>query len=157
MSRSPLVLLAALTLASACGGESPPPASPPPGGSSSASPAALPSAWQAGMTKDQQMAFMKERVVPPLAKVFQAHDAKEFASFGCVTCHGPKYQEPKDFLPRLTMKDGKITSFAEKPAVSQFMAEKVVPAMAAAMGLPPYDPATHKGFGCAGCHAIDAK
>jgi hypothetical protein len=75
----------------------------------------------------------------------------------CKTCHGPAYKEPKEFLPHLTMKDGKITAFAEKPEVSKFMAEKVVPEMAAAMGQPPYDPATHKGFGCGGCHTIDMK
>jgi len=25
------------------------------------------------------------------------------------------------------------------------------------MGLKPYDPATHEGFGCGGCHTIDMK
>ena len=55
------------------------------------------------------------------------------------------------------MKDGKITAFAEKSEVANFMATKVVPAMAAAMGEKPYDPATHQGFGCAGCHTVEMK
>jgi hypothetical protein len=44
---------------------------------------------------------------------------------------------------------------AEKPAIMKFMGEQVVPAMATAMGEPPFDPATHKGFGCGGCHAVN--
>lgn len=103
------------------------------------------------------MAFMSTRVMPPMSKVFKEHDAKRFAEVTCKTCHGPMYKEPKEFLPKLVMKDGKLTSFAEKPEVSKFMAEKVVPAMASAMGQAPYDPATHKGFGCGGCHAIEMR
>lgn len=103
------------------------------------------------------MAFMSTRVMPPMTKVFQEYDGKRYAEVNCKTCHGPQYKEPKEYLPRLTMKEGKLTAFAEKPAVSKFMAEKVVPAMAAAMGQPPYDPAKHKGFGCGGCHAVDMR
>ncbi len=118
-------------------------------------PAAVPTVWQAGMTKEQQIAFMGQRVMPPMTKAFKEHDPKRYAEVTCKTCHGPQYKEPKEFLPKLVMKDGKITSFAEKPEVSKWMAEQVVPAMAAAMGMKPYDPATHQGFGCGGCHAIE--
>ncbi len=100
---------------------------------------------------------MKNAVLPRMKKVFVEHEPKEFAEFGCKTCHGPNFQDPDDFLPKLTLKEGKITAFAEKPEDAKFMAEKVVPEMAAAMGLPAYDPATHKGFGCAGCHTIETQ
>ena len=109
------------------------------------------------MTKAQQSAFMKEVILPRMSKVFQASDAKKYAEFSCKTCHGPEYKEPDEFLPHLTLKNGKITAFADKPAVSKFMAEKVVPEMAAAMGMKPYDPKTNEGFGCGGCHKIDKK
>jgi hypothetical protein len=109
------------------------------------------------MPKDQQIAFMKERIMPPMTKTLHDGDPKHYAEVTCKTCHGPQLKEPKEFLPRLTLKDGKITAFAEKPEVSKFMAEKVVPEMAKAMGMKPYDPATHEGFGCGGCHAIDMK
>lgn len=109
------------------------------------------------MSKDQKAAFMKQKVMPPLSKTFQTANAKHYADFSCKSCHGPDYKEPKDFLPHLTMKGGTLTAFAEKPEVSKFMAEKVVPEMASAMGLEPYDPKTHKGFGCGGCHTIDQK
>ena len=102
------------------------------------------------------MAFMKTRVVPAMGPVFQSHDAK-YANFSCKTCHGPEYKNPHDFLPKLTMKGGNLTAFAEKPEISKFMAESVVPKMATAMGLPPYDMKTHQGFGCGGCHTIESK
>jgi cytochrome c553 len=104
------------------------------------------------MTQEQKTEFMKQRVLPRMAKVFSNE-----ANFGCKTCHGPKFEEPEDYLPHLTMQDGKITAFADKPEVARFMAEKVVPQMATALGLQPYDPATQQGFGCAGCHHIDQK
>jgi cytochrome c553 len=152
----PAVALSAVL--AACGGGQPAPATPgaePAASASSA--AAVPTVWSDSMTMEQKSAFMKARVVPSMAPVFKAADPKEFAEVECKTCHGPEYKEPKEFLPKLTMKDGKITSFAEKPEISKIMAEKVVPEMAKAMGLPPYDPATHQGFGCGGCHAIEMK
>ena len=183
MSRSfaSLALISALFVA-ACGGEAQPPAGSPTAGTAApvdtaaataapvattaptatpagtGTPAADPHAgagWRDDMTKEQKMAFMKARVSPEMAKTFQAADAKRYGDFGCKTCHGPQYKDPDDFLPKLTMKDGKLTCFAEKPEVSKFMATKVVPQMAALFGKPPYDPATHQGFGCAGCHHIE--
>lgn len=150
--------LAACSGASPAGPTSPASSSAPtpstaPAGSASA--AAVPTVWQHDMPKDQQIAFMGQRIMPPMGKVFKEHDGKRFADFSCKTCHGPQYKEPKEFLTKLVLKDGKITSFAEKPEVSKWMAEQVVPAMATAMGMKPYDPQTHQGFGCGGCHAIE--
>ena len=169
----PAALVVMSTLA-ACGGDAPPPATPaspaasaapadssaaPASSASSAAvaPTTLPTTWSDTMPKEQQMAFMKQNVQPAMAKVFQAHDATKYADFGCKTCHGPEYKNPHAFLPHLAMKDGKMTAFADKPAVSKFMAENVVPQMATAMGEKPYDMATHQGFGCGGCHTIDMK
>ena len=113
--------------------------------------------WKEGMTKDEEIAFMKKNVVPEMTPVFKGYNAKRYAEFGCKTCHGPKFKEPKDYLPKLTFKDGKLTAFAEKPEISKFMAEQVVPHMATAMGLMPFDMNTHTGFGCNGCHTIQMK
>jgi hypothetical protein len=166
--------------AAACGGAPTEPATPaappapaPPAPASAAAPeapkpaetAAAPAApeappppahdiWSDGFTKDQAVAFMKKNVVPEMEPVFKGYDAKRYEKFSCKTCHGPKYQVPKDFLPKLTFKDGKITAFASKPEISKFMAEQVVPHMATAMGLKPFDMATHSGFGCNGCHTV---
>jgi len=109
------------------------------------------------MTKDQQVAFMKKNVVPEMGPVFKAYDPKDFAEFSCKTCHGPKFKEPKDYLPKLTFKDGKLIAPADNQAIVKFMGEQVVPHMAAALGLKPFDMTTHTGFGCGGCHTVVMK
>jgi hypothetical protein len=176
------VLASLFVTLSACGGAPAEPATPPPPAppaapepapsavapeapkpaETAAAPEAPPSSpahdvWKEGMTKDQQIAFMKKNVVPEMEPVFKGYNAKRYAEFGCKTCHGPKFKEPKDYLPKLTFKDGKLTAFADKPEISKFMAEQVVPHMATAMGLKPYDVTTHTGFGCNGCHTVQMK
>ncbi|MEO7036375.1 MAG: hypothetical protein ABI548_20700 [Polyangiaceae bacterium] len=107
-------------------------------------------------TKDQQAAFMKKYVVPEMEPVFKSADATRYANFGCKTCHGPKYQNPKDFLPALTFKDGKLVAPAGEKAMktAEFMGKEVVPHMASAVGEKPYDMTTKTGFGCHDCHKI---
>ncbi|HYQ45748.1 MAG TPA: hypothetical protein VER11_27435 [Polyangiaceae bacterium] len=122
-----------------------------------APPAAPHDVWKEGMTKDEQVAFMKKNVVPEMGPVFKAYDAKRYAEFGCKTCHGPKFKDPKEFLPKLTIKDGKLDIPADDAAIAKFMGEQVVPHMAAALGLKPFDMATHTGFGCGGCHTMKTK
>ncbi|MEO6602368.1 MAG: hypothetical protein ABIQ16_20975 [Polyangiaceae bacterium] len=171
------VLSTLLLTLSACGGAPtaepatppPPPAEPPAAAATETpKPAEAPAApaepaapahdvWAEGMTKDAEVAFMKKNVVPEMEPVFKGFNAKRYAEFGCKTCHGPKFKEPKEYLPKLTFKDGKITAFAEKPEIAKFMAEQVVPHMATAMGMKPFDPATHTGFGCGGCHTVQTK
>ncbi|HEX2671876.1 MAG TPA: hypothetical protein VHM25_13430 [Polyangiaceae bacterium] len=137
-------------------GEAPKPAEP---AASAEAPAAIPEhdVWKEGMTKDQQVAFMKKNVVPEMGPVFKGFDAKRYAEFSCKTCHGPKFKDPKEFLPKLTFKDGKLVSPSDEPALAKFMFEQVTPHMAAAMGLKPFDMTTHTGFGCGGCHSVQSK
>ncbi len=116
---------------------------------------ALPSTWSDSMSKDQQMAFMKTKVIGPLGQTFKDHDKARYADFSCKTCHGPQYQNPHAFLPHLKLEGENLTAFKTDPEVAKFMHEKVVPAMAKAMGMPEYDMKTHTGFGCGGCHALD--
>jgi hypothetical protein len=156
--------IAALAVLAACGGEQPPAASPQQAAPSTTestttttTTTAVETTWSRDMPKEHQVAFMKTRVVPAMRPVFFGADASRYADFGCATCHGPEFKVPSDHLPRLTLKDGQITAFADKPAVAKFMAESVVSKMASAMGMAPYDPKTGKGFGCAGCHAVDMK
>lgn len=109
------------------------------------------------MSRDEQIAFMKNVVVPTMKPLFQAHDEKAFAEFGCITCHGPgakegKFDMPTSALPVLDPKDGFAVHKTKSPAMLTFMMEKVVPEMAKILNEPIYDPATHQGFGCAGCH-----
>ena len=53
---------------------------------------------------DQKMTFMKERVVPAMAPLFRTHDAKQYAEFGCATCHADgDYSMPNAELPALEL------------------------------------------------------
>ena len=162
---------AALALAlslSACGGSEPAAVAPTgtgpvdadagvaaPVATSPATVGALPKTWSDSMTKEQQVAFMSKNVVGPLGKTFKDHDSAYYADFSCKTCHGPNRQDPHAFLPHLKLEGENLTAFKTDPEIAKFMHEKVVPAMASAMGMPEYDMKTHQGFGCGGCHALD--
>lgn len=169
-----LAISLGLAALAACGPATPEPVTPPPPADTAApaaptaapqaptaapaAPTAAPAAQAAfsGMSNDQKLQHMKAVITPKMAKVFQEGDAKRYAEFGCKTCHGAKKQDPHVVLPALTLSgDGFKKLSAQKPAVMKFMAESVTPAMAAAMGEKPYDPATHKGFGCGGCHRVN--
>jgi hypothetical protein len=150
------VIAAAALLA--CGGGQPAPTTP-------AEPGAGPAAegegsadlkWSDDLPVKDKGAFMKKKVMPEMGALFKEFDAKEFANFGCKTCHGPQMKpKPVDFLPELHIKDGKVVEAAEHPEIAKFMGEKVTPAMAALFGKPHYDPATGQGFGCGGCHKMN--
>ena len=109
------------------------------------------------LPKDKKVEVMATKVVPDVGKLFKEHNAKKFDKFGCATCHGPqKKDDPHKVLPKLTLSNGGFEKLSkQKPEMMKFMGEKVVPAMAAALGEKPFDPATKQGFGCAGCHTVE--
>lgn len=120
-----------------------------------AAPAALGPAF-ATMTNEQKVQHMKKVIQPTMAQIFSDYDGKKYGEFGCRSCHGEKMQDPHMVLPKLTLSgDGFQKLMAAKPAVVKFMGEKVTPAMAIAMRAKPFDPATHQGFGCGGCHTVN--
>jgi hypothetical protein len=168
------LVFASAIIAACGGGEATPPASvPQPAVASAASAAAAPVASAApaaapvvaaataggtpfsSMDDAKKLAHMKMVIRPTMGKLFQAHDAKRYGDFGCKTCHGENKEDTHKVLPKLTLSgDGFKKLFAQKPDVMKFMTEQVTPAMQTAMNEPPFDPATHKGFGCGGCHAV---
>lgn len=110
----------------------------------------------AEMDEAQRLEHMQNVIDPKLGEVFKEHDATKYATFGCATCHVNQAHHPRDGLPKLVLSgDGYAKLVAEHPDDMKFMSEKVVPAMAAAMGEEPYDAATGKGYGCAGCHMVE--
>ncbi len=120
-----------------------------------ATPPAATGAFSA-MTDQQKLQHMKAVTRPTMAKLFSDYDAKKYGDFGCGNCHGEKKEDPHKVLPKLTLTgDGFQKLFAAKPAVMKFMTEQVTPTMAKTMGEPPFDPKTHKGFGCGGCHSVN--
>ena len=177
--------LAGAALAGACGGSEPEPATPPPPPpeaaptaapeatppAPSAAPSAAPTAeapkeppkptWK-DMTLDQKKEVMKNVVLPKMTAVFQAFDAKKYKEVTCATCHGKDaekhgFKMPNEKLPKLDAADGFKKHMKGKMAdMTKFMMEKVTPEMVSALGVPGYDPNTHQGFGCGGCHTMVA-
>lgn len=112
------------------------------------------------MTQSERKMHMKTVVVPKMGALFQSFDAKDFAEFTCITCHGNRakngnFTMPNPELPKLNAANGFKKHMDEKPAITKFMMEKVEPEMAAALGLQPYDVKTHQGFGCDRCHTFE--
>jgi hypothetical protein len=112
------------------------------------------------LTPKQQVELMATKVVPDVGKVFKEFDGKKYEKFGCATCHGPskgpKKEDPRNVLPKLTLSNGGADKLMiEKREMMKFMKDKVVPAMAAAMGEKPWDKATKTGFSCKNCHTTN--
>lgn len=169
-------VMAGVLALSACGGgqsepkaPTPTPAggpseTPAPSSSSSAASAGAPASgpskpWKE-MTQGEKKDHMKTVVTPKMATVFQSFNAKEFSQVTCVTCHGPgaksgKFVMPSPDLPKLSPADSFKKHMTAKPEMTKFMMQKVVPEMASALGVAPYNPETHQGFGCGGCHMIE--
>ena len=113
-------------------------------------------AWK-DMSHAQKLAFMKAVFFPKMKAEFVAFDAKTFDKMSCVTCHGDgakdgSFKMPSAQLPKLKVDAGFKTEMAKHPAITKFMMEKVAGDAASTLGLSPYDPKTHQGFGCFGCH-----
>jgi mono/diheme cytochrome c family protein len=108
---------------------------------------------------DQQIEFMKQKVVPAMKPVFQNHDGKKYAEFGCVTCHGDQAKEghfdmPNPGLPKIGYTQAYYAKF--KPADLEWMGKEVMPTMAGLLKQEASytDPAPKDGFGCGNCHTF---
>jgi hypothetical protein len=171
--------LLALGSALACGGAQPAPEAPPaePAAAPAPEPApALPPeepvppvepeapakvAWP-DMTQEQKKEHMKTVVLPGMRAVFQELDATKYADIKCGFCHGDgakdgSFEMPNPKLPKLDPANGFQKHMKSKPALTQFMMDRVSPEMARLLDVPPYDPATQQGFGCFNCHTMAGK
>ena len=108
------------------------------------------------MTKEEKLKIMKTQVVPTMGKAFKEFDAKEYARFGCKTCHSKAsvadgtYKMPNPDLPKLDF--AALQAGKQHPKTAEFMEKTVKPEMAKILGLPEYDDDHPKGFGCLHCH-----
>jgi hypothetical protein len=107
------------------------------------------------LTHDQKMDFMKKQVVPKMKPLFQKFDAKEFANFGCKTCHGKepaktKYKMPSKDVPELDFEALKTGD--QNPEMAKWMNEVVKPEMAKILNETEASESNPKGFGCLHCH-----
>ena len=109
---------------------------------------------------DQKLAYMKSDVMPKMGQLFHEFDPKRYDETKCVLCHGSGAKDgtftmPNPELPKLDLTPAGFKKLmAKKPKVTEFMAKKVEPQMAALLGEPAYDPKTKEGFGCTGCHTV---
>ena len=106
------------------------------------------------LSKDEQVKYMRTKVVPAMKREFQAYDIKEFGKFNCKTCHGKgaltkEYDMPNPDLPELDFAE---LQAGEHAHVAKFMKEQVTPMMAELLGEAPRTPTNPDGFGCLHCH-----
>jgi hypothetical protein len=153
------IAVASLLFAASCGSKSPSTTTPPAGGSG-AEPAVavLPDVPFEKLDHDQQIQFMKEKVVPTMEPLFKEHDPKAFAEFGCKTCHGEgaakgEFDMPNAGLPKLDF--GDMSKF--KPEDIEWMGKVIKPAMAKLVQEPEMTKENPQGFGCLHCHAAEGK
>jgi mono/diheme cytochrome c family protein len=123
-------------------------------------------AWK-DMTFGQKKAYMKAAVTPTMKPIFQTFDGKKFKTFNCATCHGEdgadrKFKMPSNGIHPLPNTpeafEAKMKTEPTWPKWTEFMAQKVEPAMGKLLDLPVFDPKKPvKGaFGCANCHKLEA-
>jgi hypothetical protein len=147
------VLLAALI--AACGGKSSAPTTPSSSTSTSEAPLPpLPNVPFDQLDQDQRAQFMKETIVPAMKPVFQNHDPRRFAEFGCKTCHGKEADLGHFDMPNMELpKIGKSTDWSRfKKEDIDWMKSEVKPTMAKLLEQPEWTPENPKGFGCTECH-----
>jgi hypothetical protein len=109
------------------------------------------------MSYEERLSHMQRVVLPKMKALFRAHDSAAFATFNCASCHGAdgkarRYAMPSEALPRLDPANGFAAHERTHPEMTAWMKSVVVPAMAEALEVAIYDPATHQGFGCFNCH-----
>ncbi|HUS28265.1 MAG TPA: hypothetical protein VMZ53_07145 [Kofleriaceae bacterium] len=109
------------------------------------------------LSHDDKIKFMKTKVMPAMKPLFQKFDAKEYANFGCKTCHGKDPQKAKYKMPNPDLKAldfEAIKAGKEDPKMVDFMSKKVKPEMAKVFGVPEMTQTEPKGFGCLDCHTM---
>ena len=144
------LLACTLLLAAACGSKSSPPVAPEPGATM-----VLPDVPFDKLDHDQQIEFMKTKVMPAMEPIFKAHDATKYAQFGCQTCHGPgaekgEFEMPTPTLPVLDFKD--MSKYKKEDL--EWMGKDVKPTMAKLLGETEYTAENPTGFGCGHCHTV---
>ncbi len=109
------------------------------------------------LSHDEQVKFMKTKVNPPMKAAFRKFDAKDYANFGCKTCHGKDPQKSKYKMPNPDLKPldfAAIKAGKEDPKMIDFMSKVVKPEMAKILGEAEMTETNPKGFGCLHCHEM---
>lgn len=118
----------------------------------------LPVGRWAELTPAQKALHMNDVVMPRMTALFQAQDAEKYAKVECGLCHRTgavtgNFSMPDPGLPEF---ESYAAIERDTPRVIAFM-ERVEKEMAHALGVPVYDPVTHKGLKCTTCHVVGKK
>ncbi|MDQ3036025.1 MAG: hypothetical protein M3Y87_26720 [Myxococcota bacterium] len=107
--------------------------------------------WESMSEADQEM-YMVAYVLPIHAELFREHDAEEYSTFECTSCHGDDaeerdYEMPSRYLPSLPAEGTPAweAARARKPEAWAFMTDQVLPTMRTQLGEPEMT--------CYACHA----
>jgi len=109
------------------------------------------------MSLEQRQLHMRTEVLPRAAEVFRAWRPERFAEIDCTLCHGQgveagNFEMPTAHLPRLSGAALLGPEFKQHPDTTRLKLDRLVPEMAAALGLKSFSIITRKGFGCYSCH-----
>lgn len=148
------LLVAVAALAFACGPKSP--STTIPTGDEGSAAVVLPDVPFEQLDQDQRAEFMKQKVVPVMKPLFQHHDPKHFAEFGCPTCHGAQAKDghfdmPNPNLPKLNFSDMK--KFKKEDV--EWMNKEIAPTMSKILNMPLLSRENPKGFSCLACHTME--
>jgi hypothetical protein len=110
------------------------------------------------MNHEARATYMRDAVMPAMRTMFHDYDAARFGHITCGTCHGENaaavhFRMPNGIMPLPAFgSEASNRAHAEHPRAFEFMGTRVVPAMSQILGVAPFNPATHEGFGCFSCH-----
>jgi len=95
-------------------------------------------------------------VLPKMKAAFQGHDAKQFGTFKCDTCHGKRakevnYEMPNPGIYPLDKTDPVKGAMEYDDKMTKFMQDTVVPQMAEMLA-EPVGGKGKAGFFCMECH-----
>lgn len=112
--------------------------------------------WSTMSHEDKEM-DMVGRFLPIFSEIFREHDAEEYASFGCESCHGTDMRErnfemPSPQLPPIPLAGtpGYAQLQQSEGEMMRFMEEQVNPPMQTMLGM-------GATFTCNGCHPLPAQ
>jgi hypothetical protein len=109
------------------------------------------------MNLTQRKAHMRAVVLPLATGVFQAWRPAKYTRVDCTLCHGENahwddFRMPTAHIPRLSGALLLGPEFEKHPDTTRLKLDRLVPEMAEALGLKPFNLIIRRGFGCYSCH-----
>jgi len=109
------------------------------------------------MNLEQRQLHMRTEILPRAAAIFRTWRPERYAEIDCTLCHGPgvddgNFKMPTVYLPKLSGEALLGPEFKKHPDTTRLKLNRLVPEIAAALGLKSFNIITRRGFGCYSCH-----